>query len=176
MNKKSFSVILALTLIFMAGVYKWSDYRTKWETGYCFEEKKYLTNRQLSDVVVTQLLENLELEYISLSASEKENAIRYMSLDDFYSQNPNCCKMFSYSAENKESWYKRLDRNRESGYVSKYGNQIIGYLNYQHDISGATKYRKYPIRLSYCGELYKVTGRYSTGTPLSVLPGSLRNK
>lgn len=170
--KKKYFLIIGIVFLVLAGT-KYIDYRTKLFKGYCFAEKRYLTNRELTDVVVTQLLDKLEVEFATLSVTEKENTIRYKSLSDFYSINSHCCKNWSYSPENKIARKKRLDKLRKNGLMASYGHQISGPIYYQHDKAGPAIYRRYPIRLSYCGKLFTGKTSKTIGTRISDLPGTL---
>jgi len=63
-----------------------------------------ITDDELVDTGVTQLLKNLEREYQSLPPEEQTKRIRYQGLKDFYERQPRCC---GFSGDGGRSIYPR---------------------------------------------------------------------
>ncbi len=75
-----------------------NDYRVKLYTGYCFEEKRYLTDEELQKSAIIFLIKHRAQDsYLSddpVKSSYVSNPLLpdYESVEEFLKLNPNCCK------------------------------------------------------------------------------------
>lgn len=115
---------------------------TKQRNGYCFSEKRYLTNAEILDTAIDRLLENLKAEYSQLNEEEKTRRTIYSSRDDFYQRQPHCCgreeTKLSRPPKPVRAWIK---------------DKFIHNIYYQYKIDNDEKYRKVRIATSFCGDI-----------------------
>ena len=165
--------ILAVMLIsVLGGGLAWYDHHQKRKAGYCFAENRMITDDELVDTAVTQLLKNIEKEYQSLTPEEQSKRIRYVGLKDFYERQPGCCGSSgddgksNYPPEPARIWYK-----------DHFGRSIL----YQYSRDGQKKYRGVLMWVDFCGRKahadaqWRSNGqtyqdRWGIGTPTSILP------
>lgn len=142
MNKNLVKAISIITI----GLGAWAglDYRHKVKSGYCFVEKRLITDEELVNVAVTHLLNNLEKEYQSLPPEEQAKRVRYKGLKDFYERQPICC---GNSGNNGRSKYPPPPR------TILYKNKLFArHILYQHLKDGEYKYRGVSMMVSLCGD------------------------
>lgn len=177
MTKKGNVAVLIFLLIPVAGIFKWFDYRHKLETGYCFSEKRYLSNQELTEHAIEGLLENLKANYESLSIEERSNVLRYDSVDDFIDLNPIASEFkFMSNPKDSEFWEARMEATKKGGFLSAYGFQIYAGFTYQYAKSGETIYRRYGSVMSYCGKVRGGSAAFRIGEPVSTLPETYPNR
>lgn len=127
----------------LAGTRAWMDYRHKKDIGYCFVENRRLTDNEIVDAAVTELLKNLEKEYQSLSPDEQAKRVRYEGLDDFYSRQPRCC---GFSGAFGKSIYPE----KPGRVLVK--DSFIKDISYQYRIDGDKKFKRARAIISYCAD------------------------
>ena len=140
MIKKIVTGVLLVGLI--VGAWALYDYRQKWKSGYCFAENRMITDDELVDTGVTQLLKNLEREYQSLPREEQTKRIRYQGLKDFYERQPRCC---GFSGDSGRSIYPRPPTR------GLYKDGWIKPLRYQFRIDGEKRFRSANMLVPFCG-------------------------
>ncbi|MEP6343716.1 MAG: hypothetical protein ABJ275_10410 [Maricaulaceae bacterium] len=135
-------IFFAVLAGLLAGTWAGLNYHRKYKAGYCFAEKRLITDKELVDTGVTQLLKNLEAEYQSLPPEEQAKRIRYKGLKDFYERQPRCC---GFSGNKGQSVYPPPP----SRVLYKRG--WVKLVQYQFRIDGEKKFRSGWILVPFCG-------------------------
>jgi hypothetical protein len=117
--------IAAMVIIIGTAVIEYRDY-----TGYCFADRRFLSDSELIDVAITQ----------ELRMNESSNYVRdrktYPALRDFHAENPNCCTVF----------------RRGHPLMQEGGSDVIGVeVDYQLRNGGSERYRHSFSFITACG-------------------------
>ncbi|HFB54650.1 MAG TPA: hypothetical protein ENJ46_01895, partial [Hellea balneolensis] len=89
---KTRRIIWGIVLAGFVGVAGYGiDRRVKYVNGYCHAEKRYVSDNEVVDAAVGQLLKNLKEEYVGMTPEEQANTVVYTGLEDFYKAQPRCC-------------------------------------------------------------------------------------
>lgn len=92
LNKKHTIILLfAFTALGIAGYH--FDKRQKNINGYCFEQSRYLSDQELIDIAVSDLIAYLNDPESSFLRDSQETVVRYSSLKEFHKQNSDCCSI-----------------------------------------------------------------------------------
>ena len=137
-------------------------------SGYCFEQKRYLTDQEKIDIVVTQMLRsfppNLN-EPVQLPDGRRairfftpKNATRFQSIDEFYALNKDCCEVTDYVKWDKAHPGEKIPLlQRLAGMVSSYV-RIRYQLHYKNeDGEDITREIEGYSAISNCGHKRKAT-------------------
>ena len=159
-------------MVTLVGGLAWYDYHQKLKAGYCFAEKRLITDDELVDAAVSQLLENLEREYQSLPFEEQKKRILYQGLQDFYERQPKCC-----GASGKNGTSKYPPKPSRIWYKNHFGRNIL----YQYRMDGEKKYRSVLMWVGFCGDKAHVDNqwrrnnkayqdKWNIGSPTNISP------
>ena len=167
-------VMLGIVLVGVIGVTAYGvDRNRKSNSGFCFAEKRYLSDNEVVDAAVTQLLKKLEEEYLSMTSEQQANTIVYKGLRDFYETQPRCC---GWSKDTGKSNRPNKPRKMPSG--QSFYRDII----YRHDKLTVTPFRRARVFVEICGGAVSVAHeeyegkRLLTGRPTDHDPNSELNK
>ena len=133
---------IGLGIILGLSTVKFLDHSYKKRIGYCFAENRLITDDEVVDAGVTQLLKNLEREYQSLLPEEQTKRIRYRGLKDFYDRQPRCC---GFSGDGGRSIYPQPPTR------VLYKDGWTKPLRYQFRIDGDKRFRSATMFVPFCG-------------------------
>jgi hypothetical protein len=116
-------------------------------SGFCYREMRYLSEKEFVDIaVMTNLAQH--------SPQGERNKI-YVSLDDFYGENPNCCKV----------WYHSQLIAPLARIVGLYELGVSVYYK-MSDTNERDKYYNVDIFMNACGSVVRKLGTAEDHGPL----------
>lgn len=170
-NKVKFIIFVPLTI--WLSVIEYENF-----SGYCREEGKHYSNQELIDITILKhfVVEDDEvreklmgesceeyLEEINSHEYDKadcNNKYFYNSLEEFYKNNPNCCKVSEFA--DKES----IDRISDDRIFNprQFFNILVGYRVKNIIIDHITKfsYQRTKVVIGACNIKKKISGRFDT--------------
>jgi len=110
--KKIISGIVLLGII--GAAFYGYDYRRKFRTGYCFAEKRYLSDTEIIEPAIEGLVRRLDRFYNSLPPDKQAEYIHYRDVGTFKRLNPGCCER-QFSEVKKRPTFRSKWAMRESG-------------------------------------------------------------
>jgi len=80
-------ILVGLVVIVPYGL----ERRAQLTRGYCFAEKRYLTDKEIIDAAVLGAIEIFNRQQNALPEEERSSDLQFSSVEDFYNKNPYCC-------------------------------------------------------------------------------------
>ena len=108
-------IILGIVLLGIFGTAFYGyDHRRKFRTGYCFVEKRYLSDTEIIEPAIEGLVRRLDRFYNSLPLDKQAEYIHYRDVGTFKRLNPGCCER-QFSEVKKRPTKRQMISMKQTG-------------------------------------------------------------
>jgi hypothetical protein len=119
-------------------------------TGFCYTDKRYHSDQELTDFAITRALE------FGKDTDSPEEPKIYRSIDEFHEVNPDCCVLYKWGHPGQE----------EGIWVRIFGWYIsVAEISYLNKTSGQERFYQAEVYMSACGEIKRIGGRRLSRLP-----------
>lgn len=131
------------------------DYSDETKFGYCEAQERYIPNEELQDIVIESLLARLKADPPDWYDTDREDVIRYESINHFKKINP----FFSRTRFRNDDFVGVKDPEKiEFGFYESNGhNEFVfksGYLQFGAFTGEGDTDGTYSFHVNFCGELF----------------------
>lgn len=132
-------LVLVLAVVGVLAVVEYLNF-----TGYCYSQKRYLTDEELIDFAIPQVI-----GFANLVTSEVQNRLTYNSVEDFHQHNLNCCGLHKWGHADADDgiWVRAV-----GWYIS------VAEISFRLSDQPSAKYFDATIFFTACGEIKEMRG------------------
>jgi hypothetical protein len=105
--------IILIFVIIGSGVFFAHSQNKKLKSGYCFAEKRFLSEHEFVEISVRKLISDESEQKSTAGSPDNIDDIEYETIQEFFSVNPNCCFVPALSGQKRGNPTKGEDGARE---------------------------------------------------------------
>jgi hypothetical protein len=127
--------------------------------GYCFNEARFLSDREDFDAAISQIIERSAAQLITTRPTstvfDSVRVIKYPSRETFYRANPNCCRVVPHNVSD-DGPYTSFSQ-RLFGYAARIVaiTYVVDYVDVAGERKGAMKTERFAV--TNCGRAWNAT-------------------